>query len=61
MAEPPQPFATRRHGESYGVGTWREGGEWQEHLEGLSDKIKVLELKLVAYTVYYCLYTQREK
>jgi len=21
---------TRRHGESYGVGTWREGGEWRE-------------------------------
>ena len=61
MAEPPKPFATRHHGESYGVGTWREGGEWREHSEGLSDKIKVLELTLVAYTVYYCLYTQREK
>ena len=23
MAEPPKRFATRRHGESYGVGTWR--------------------------------------
>ena len=23
MAEPPEPFATRRHGESLGVGTWR--------------------------------------
>ena len=30
MAEPPKPFATRRHGESYGVGTWREGGDWRE-------------------------------
>ena len=23
MAEPPKAFATRRHGESHGVGTWR--------------------------------------
>ena len=23
MAEPPEPLATRRHGESLGVGTWR--------------------------------------
>ena len=43
MAEPPQPFATRRHGESYGVGTWREGGEWRECSNAISVKINFLE------------------
>lgn len=31
MAKPIITFASHRHGESYGVGTWREGGEWHEH------------------------------
>lgn len=57
MAEPPKPFATRRRGEAYGVGTWRKGGEWREFQTPFFVKIYYVN----TYSKLYLVYTPKER